>query len=108
MIFFEFIAGIFLLIGSLFVLIGSFGLYSLPFFFTRLHAPTNATTLGVGSILIGSIIYFAAHDDVSLHELLIVLFLFATAPVSAHMMSKAGMQQRLPVIKKTYGNPWKE
>ena len=48
-----------LLLGSGFVLIGAIGLYRLPDFFTRLHGPTKATTMGVGCILIVSIFYHA-------------------------------------------------
>jgi multicomponent K+:H+ antiporter subunit G len=48
--------------------------------------------LGVGSMLVASIIHFSAHrEGVSLHELLVTLFLFITAPVSAHLLSKAAL-----------------
>src|SRR5690606_25810745 len=55
----ELLVCFFLLLGSGFTLIGAIGLYRLPDFFTRLHGPTKATTLGVGSLLIASMIYFA-------------------------------------------------
>lgn len=96
-----------LLIGSVFTLIGAIGLYRLPDFFTRLHGPTKATTLGVGSMVIGSMVYFSAlQGSLSLHELLITIFLFITAPVSAHMLAKAAMQRKLPVKPGTTGKPW--
>ena len=96
-----------LLIGSVFTLIGASGLYRLPDFFTRLHGPTKATTLGVGSMVIGSMVYFSAlQGSLSLHELLITIFLFITAPVSAHMLAKAAMQRKLPVKPGTTGKPW--
>lgn len=99
----------FLLLGSTFALIGAIGLYRLPDFFTRLHAPTKATTLGVGGIIIASALFFSVQQQgLSLHELLITLFLFITAPVSAHMLSKAALQQRLPVIDKTGGKRWQD
>jgi multicomponent K+:H+ antiporter subunit G len=77
------------------VLVGGIGLVRLPDFFTRLHAPTKATTLGVGGMLLASMTYFLSQGVPSLHELLIALFLFVTAPVSAHMLAKAGLQLRL-------------
>ena len=83
-----------LLLGSGFVLIGSIGLARLPDIFTRLHAPTKATTLGVGSILLGSIIYFSVRQGLSLHEVLVTLFLFLTAPVSAHLISRAALHRQ--------------
>lgn len=98
-----------LLLGSGFVLIGAIGLYRLPDFFMRLHGPTKATTLGIGAVLVGSLIYFSVHNGKpSLHELLITLFLFITAPVSAYMLAKAAVLQQLPLIKKTRGKPWEQ
>jgi multicomponent K+:H+ antiporter subunit G len=47
----------------------------------------------VGCVLIASALYFTVRDaKPSLHELLITLFLFLTAPVSAHMLIKAAMK----------------
>lgn len=95
-----------LLLGSLFVLVGAIGLYRLPDFFTRLHGPTKATTLGVGSLVLGSMLFFGAREqEPSLHELLVPLFLFLTAPVSAHLLGKAALQQRLPLVEHTRGKP---
>ncbi|CAM3596700.1 Na+/H+ antiporter subunit G [Arcobacter aquimarinus] len=89
---FEIIISILVLIGAVFTLIGSIGLVKLPDFFTRLHAPTKATTLGVGAILLASTLYFTFKTgDLSLHEVLITLFLFITAPVSAHLMAKSAI-----------------
>ena len=103
----ELLICFFLLAGSLFALIGAIGLFRLPDFFTRLHGPTKATTLGVGGIIIASAIFFSNHGEgLSLHEVLITLFLFITAPVSAHMLAKAAMQQKLETIERTRGKPW--
>ena len=79
------------LAGAVFTFIGSLGLVRLRDFFTRLHAPTKATTLGVGSLLIASALHFG-----SLHEVLVTLFLFITAPVSAHLLAKAALHLGLP------------
>lgn len=85
-----------ILIGAGFTLIGSLGLIRLRDFYSRLHAPTKATTLGVGSLLIASAVFFSHHDDgLSLHEVLVTLFLFITAPVGAHLMAKAALHLRL-------------
>ncbi|MGE8497713.1 MAG: Na+/H+ antiporter subunit G [Pseudomonas sp.] len=103
----ELLVSLFLIIGSAFALIGAIGLYRLPDFFTRLHGPTKATTMGVGGILVASMIFFAGQDgSLSLHELLITLFLFITAPVSAHMLAKAAIQQKVRLDKRTRGQPW--
>lgn len=82
-----------ILLGAAFALIGSVGLVRLPDIFTRLHGPTKATTLGVGSILLGSILFFSARQGLSLHEVLVTIFLFLTAPVSAHLIARAALQR---------------
>ena len=91
----DIIISIFLVLGAGFALVGSIGLLRLPDFYTRLHGPTKATTLGLGGLLIASMIYFSSRGDVSLHELLVTLFLFMTAPVSAHLLAKAALHLRV-------------
>ncbi len=96
-----------LILGSLFALVGAIGLYRLPDFFTRLHGPTKASTLGVGCVLLVSVGYHLfTGTDPQPRELLITLFLFITAPVSAHILSKAAMQQKVELTERTHGQPW--
>jgi len=91
----DIIISVFLILGAGFALVGSIGLARLPDFYTRLHGPTKATTLGVGALLIASMIYFSGRGEVSLHELLVTMFLFMTAPVSAHLLAKAALHLRV-------------
>jgi multicomponent K+:H+ antiporter subunit G len=103
----EGLISFFLLAGAAFALIGSIGLMRLPDFYIRLHGPAKATTLGVGGIIIGSVIFFSAQGNgLSLHELLIALFLFITAPVSCHIVAKAALHLRLEAVERTRGKPW--
>ncbi len=90
------------LIGASFTLIGSIGLYKLPDFYMRLHGPTKATTLGVGAILIASVLYFSfTTEAISLHEILVTIFLFITAPVSAHLMAKSALHIKIKKVERT-------
>ncbi|MEW5967436.1 MAG: Na+/H+ antiporter subunit G [Pseudomonadota bacterium] len=90
------------LTGAIFTFIGSLGLARLRDFYTRLHGPTKATTLGVGCLLIASALYFSLRDDgVSLHEVLVTLFLFMTAPVSAHLLAKAALHLKVKSLAPT-------
>lgn len=91
----EILISVLLLVGSFFVLVGAIGFARLPDTLMRLHAPTKATTLGVGGMLIASMLYFAGGEQASMHELLITLFLFLTAPVSANLLAKAAIHLRL-------------
>lgn len=84
--------GFFLIVGALFLLVGSIGLFRLPDFYMRLHGPTKASTLGIGAILTASIIFFSFREgSLSIKEFLIILFLFLTAPITANMLAKAAL-----------------
>ena len=91
----ELAVAVLLLVGSFFTLVGSIGLVRLPDFFMRLHGPTKATTLGVGGVLLAAIVQ-AGSAGFTLRELLIAVFLFITAPVSAYLLAQAGLRLRLP------------
>ena len=91
----EIIVALLLVLGGGFALVGSWGLARLPSLMTRLHGPTKATTLGVGSCLIASTVFMPWETGAyTFHELLIALFLFITAPVSANMIAKAHMHRQ--------------
>lgn len=83
-----------LVIGGLFGLIGSYGLLKLRDAIQRLHAPTKATTIGVGAALIASSLDLVWTTGVaSWQEVLIAVFLFMTAPLSALFLAKTHLQR---------------
>lgn len=91
----QFLVAALILGASFFLLVGSYGLAKLPTLIQRLHAPTKAATLGAGGLLLASMLYFwAVKGHFSFHELLITLFLFLTAPITAHMIAKANLLRR--------------
>lgn len=87
----QWLAAALLVLGGGFTLVGALGLLRFGDFFMRLHAPTKATTLGVGGVLLASMVLSWARGQPALHELLIALFLFITAPVSAQLMALAAL-----------------
>lgn len=89
----EIVISVLLVIGTFFTLVGSIGLIKLDNSMSRLHAPTKASTLGVGSLLMASIVYSFASADGSLHEILVMAFLFVTAPISGNFIAKANMHR---------------
>lgn len=91
----EIIVSIFLVFGAFFMLVGSIGMVRLPDLFMRLHAPTKSSTLGLGSFLIASMIFFAFQGRFGFAELLITLLAFITAPVSANLIAQAALHLRL-------------
>ena len=92
----EILITFFLVLAGVFGLVGSLGMIKLDDTMQRLHAPTKATTLGVGGVLIASMLYFLLiKESFSFHELMITLFLFLTAPISAHFIAKTFLQDNL-------------
>lgn len=101
-VFVDGLVAVLLVVGGFFLLVGSIGLARLPDFFTRLHGPTKASTLGIGSILIASGAYFSVHyPGLSVQELAITLFLFITAPITAHMLAKSALHLKKKPVKHT-------
>jgi multicomponent K+:H+ antiporter subunit G len=98
-VFSETILAVLLVAGGVFTFIGSLALVRFKDFYTRLHGPTKATTLGVGCLLLASALFFSLHSEgFSLHEVLVSLFLFITAPISAHLLAKLALHQKLPSV----------
>jgi multicomponent K+:H+ antiporter subunit G len=98
----DIVLSVLIILGGFFTLVGSLGLFKLPDFYMRLHGPTKASTLGVGAVLIASALYFSTKTgNISLHEVLVTLFLFITAPVSAHLMAKAALHIKVKQDKRT-------
>ena len=83
-----------LIIGSGFVLVGVIGLLKFNDPMTRLHAPTKVGTVGIGMLLLASIIHSFDIGEPSTHVLLIMAFLFVTAPISANFIAKVNIHRR--------------
>lgn len=83
-----------LFVGAFFALVAAVGLLKLKDPMTRLHAPTKVGTLGIGSLLLASMIHSWTTGDGSMHELLIIAFLFVTAPISANFIAKVNLHNR--------------
>ncbi len=91
----DIISVMLILTGAGFALIGSIGLVRFPDVFTRMHGPTKATTLGVGGVLVGTVLYLLGQGEMgAIRVLLITVFMFLTAPVSAHLIAKAALHRR--------------
>ncbi len=75
-------------LGTLFVLLSAIGLVRMPDTYMRISVNTKAATLGVGLILVGTAVFFNDLSTTS-RALVIILFVFLTAPVSAHLIGRA-------------------
>lgn len=78
--------------GAAVTFIGSFGLLRLPGFYQRVHAPTLGTTLGTIFITTASMIYFSALGTRPvLHELLVIVFVTTTTPITLMVLVRAAL-----------------
>ncbi len=85
-----------LVLGASIVLIGALGLLRLPTFYQRIHGPALIVTLGVGSMLLASMLYFTvAQSRLVIHEMIIAVFLLMTAPVTAMTIMRAAVYRDL-------------
>ncbi|NJM83240.1 MAG: monovalent cation/H(+) antiporter subunit G [Tabrizicola sp.] len=106
----QYVAAALLVLGGIFGLTGSYGLLRLKDPMQRLHAPTKASTVGVGAALIASAIsHFLANGHLTWQELLVTIFLFVTAPLSALFLAKTHIFltiNRAELPDPDTGTPW--
>jgi len=97
-------AGLSCALGAFFYLASAVGLLRLPDFFTRVHAPTKAATLGIMFMALGSMaLHFERGLEVWLEDLVLILFVFLTVPVSSQMLVRAAAARGVPQVKQTRG-----
>ncbi|WP_404406285.1 Na+/H+ antiporter subunit G [Jeotgalibacillus malaysiensis] len=86
----ELFAAIMVLLGSIMALISAYGVVTLPDVYTRSHAGTKSSTLAVLLTLTGVFIYFWSTEHyISIRLVLGIVFLYLTAPVAGHLISRA-------------------
>lgn len=94
-----------LIASSLIILVGALGLLRLPNFYQRIHGPAIVVTFGAGGILIASMLYFTGlQSRPVIHELLITLFVFLTAPIAAMLIMRAAVYRDLRAGRIKYTN----
>lgn len=84
------------LLGAGLVWIACVGLLRLPDLYTRMHASTKPATLGVSLIVVALAIQ-SQDVGIGARALLIVLFLYLTTPVAAHLLGRAAYRQGVPL-----------
>ena len=92
------VSSVFILVGSLSIIVGLLGVYRMPDFFTRLHAASIIDTLGAMLMLFGLIMHHGI-SIVSVKLFLILVFILITTPTAAHALAKSALHGNLkPVI----------
>lgn len=101
----DIIAAALMLAGTGFMTVAAIGLIRLPDLYTRMHAITKAGTLGIGLLLVGVAVHMA---DLSFttRAIAVILFVLLTAPVSAHMIGRAGYLGGMSMWRGTSFDQW--
>ena len=98
------IVSMLLIVGASIVLIGALGLVRLRTFYQRIHGPAITVSLGAGSLLLASMLYFTvARSRPVVHEIIITLFVLLTAPVVSMMIMRAAVYRDLRARKADAG-----
>ncbi len=80
------------LAGGALTLAGTVGMIRFKTFYQRVHAPTLGSSLGAVFILAGSMIYFSVlQARPVLHEMLIIVFVLVTTPVTLMLLARAAL-----------------
>jgi multicomponent Na+:H+ antiporter subunit G len=101
------VTAVLMLLGSAFCLLGAVGMLRMPDLFTRLQAATKTGTLGVGCIMVGVAVHFG-ELGIAARSLLVVVFLFLTAPIAAHVIARAAYFVSVPLWSRTAIDELKE
>jgi multicomponent K+:H+ antiporter subunit G len=90
----SYAVGLLALAGAFLAFAGSLGLLRLKTFYERVHPPTMATTLGIGLVLIASMLHFSALESRPvLHEVLIGVFMTLSTPVTYMLLVRAALRR---------------
>jgi len=84
----QYVAGVFIIIGSAFCLLAAIGVLRFPDLYTRMHAATKAGPVGAGFVLL-AIAVASLDASVAMRALAGIGFLILTAPVAAHLLARA-------------------
>ena len=85
-----------LLIGTAFALLAAVAVVRMPDLYTRMHGATKCATLGVGCMMLAAAVAFG-DTGTTTRALLIICFLFLTAPIAAHMIGRAAHTIAVPL-----------
>lgn len=96
-----------MVVGAAFMAIAALGIVRMPDLFTRMQAATKTGTAGAGCILLGTTLFFA-EAQVATKAGVVIVFLFLTAPVAAHMLARAGYLTGVPLSPRTHPDELKD
>jgi multicomponent Na+:H+ antiporter subunit G len=97
----DWLTAFLLILGAVLMLLAGIGMVRMPDLFTRMQAATKAATLGVGCVLLAVVVYWG-DLAITARTLLVIAFVFLTAPVAAHMIARAAYSIGVPLWEGTF------
>ncbi|MBK9127582.1 MAG: monovalent cation/H(+) antiporter subunit G [Phycisphaerales bacterium] len=94
------VAGALAVLGCTFSLLGALGILVMTDVFIRMHAASKAATLGAACLLMAAAVGFW-EVDVAFRTLAVIVFVFLTAPVAAHVIGRAAYLSRVDLAPET-------
>ncbi len=85
----EWLPALLVLLGASFMLLAAIGVARLPDVWMRMHASTKSATFGVGCMALAVVVSHLHELGVETRAIIIIGFVFQTAPVAAHMIGRA-------------------
>ena len=89
-----------LVVGAVLTLLAALGVVRMPDVYSRMQSATKASTLGVGCTMLAVAVDFA-DLAITTRVVLIVAFVFLTAPISAQMIGRAAYYVGVPLWQGT-------
>lgn len=85
---------ILIFLGAAFMLIAAIGLIRFTDLYSRMHATTKATSFGLLLLIIGVSLFFNT-GTVWIKALMVIVFIYLTAPLAAHSIAKSDKKNKL-------------
>ena len=98
----EFLSVLLIFLGTCVSFLSAIGLIRFPDVYSRAHALSKSSTIGVVVVLLGTLIFFVSQEGYfSIRLLLAIFFVFLTTPVSAHVIIRSAYRARVKMTKTT-------
>ncbi|HEO8420382.1 monovalent cation/H(+) antiporter subunit G [Niallia sp. FSL W8-0635] len=97
----ELIAVLLILFGAIFCFLSSLGLIRLPDVYTRSHAASKSSTMGVLFTLVGTFVFFIIEGTFSIRLFLGIFFVFLTSPVASHVVVRSAYRSKVKLADVT-------
>lgn len=99
----DLVAAAILLVGLFFMFLGAVGIARFPDCYSKMHASSKCTTLGLTGMLLAVCLHLGDTAVVS-KAVVTVVFTFVAMPIGSHLLAKAAHHVGVPLWDRTVGD----